>query len=171
MPRLDFEFHAQPPRFNKLGWVLLLAGLTASGWAWLNLQAARATDAGLAMQIAAIEKVQPHRATRSVEPEVDAAHVAQGRVTAQLDYSWQPAFDALAAASSEKIALLSIEAIQAKSHIKLVAEARQLVDAVAFIDMLQQQPGVKNATLTQHEVQDKADQHPVRCNILVELQP
>jgi hypothetical protein len=170
MARLDFDFHARPSRPGKLGVALALAGVAALAWAWSNLQAARATEAGLTLQIAAIEQAaRPTPAAKPAARADDAAHAARLRIKAQLAYSWQPAFDALAATRSKRIALVSLDAVQAKSQLKLVAEARQLADAVAFIDALQQQPGVKRAALTQHEVQADADQQPVRFNVLVEL--
>jgi hypothetical protein len=165
MAQLGFDFHARPARPNKFGVVLALAGVMVLGWVWNTLQAARAAEAGLALQIAALEREEPRASTNPPARGGDT----QARIAAQLAYSWQPAFDALAAARSNRIALLSLDAVQAKSQLKLVAEARQLADAVDFIDALQQQPGVKRAALFQHEVQDDVDQQPVRFNILVEL--
>lgn len=170
MARLDFDFHARPRRPGTLGVVLALAGMVALGWVWNTLQANRAAEAGLGLQIAALEQARPRasapNAASSADTRRDDTHK---RLAAQLAYSWQPVFDALAAARSDKIALVSLDALQAKSQLKLTAEARQLADAVDFIDALQQQPGVKRAALFQHEVQADADQHPVRFNILVEL--
>ncbi|WP_245538706.1 hypothetical protein [Thiobacillus denitrificans] len=167
--RLDFDFHARSSRPARLSIALALAGMAALGWAWSNLQAARAAETGLALRIAALERAQPRATAQPATRADSAAHAAQARIAAQLGHSWQPAFDALATARSARIALLSLDAVQAKSQLKLVAEARQLADAVAFIDALQQQPGVKRATLTQHEAQADAGQHPVRITILVEL--
>jgi hypothetical protein len=169
MARLDFDFHARPARPGKLGVMLVLGGIAALVWVWTNLHAARAVEAGLAMQIAAIEQARPHAAAKPVTPADDAARATRMRVSAQLAYSWQPTFDALAAARSSKIALVSLDAIQNKSQLKLVGEARQLADAIAFIESLQQQPGIRRAALTEHEVQADDPQHPVRFNILVEL--
>lgn len=169
MTRLDFDFHVRPSRPGKLGVTLALAGVAALAWAWTNLQTARATEARLTTQIAALKQAQPRAAAQSVTRTDDTALAAQTRIEAQLKYSWQPAFDALAAARSKKIALISLDANQAKSQLKLVAEARQLADAVAFIDALQQQPGVKHAELIQHELQTDDAQKPVRFNILMEL--
>ncbi|MHB1215778.1 MAG: hypothetical protein ACYCY9_12405 [Thiobacillus sp.] len=171
MARLDFDFHAQPARPGTPGIALALAGVAAVIWAWSALHAARATEAGLAVQIAAVEQARPHPAAKPATPSDDAAHAAQMRIAAQLEYSWQPAFDALAVARSRKVALISLDAIQAKSQLKLVGEARQLADAVHFIEVLQQQPGIRRAALTQHEIQAADPQHPVRFNILVELGP
>ena len=100
-----------------------------------------------------------------------AAQAAQTDLAALLAYSWQPAFEALANALDDTVALVSLDASQTRSQLKLVAEARTLADAVALIDRLQQQPGVKRAALVQHEVQIEADRQPVRFNLMVELQP
>lgn len=164
MARLDFDFHTRPARPGALALALALAGVVALGAAWNALQAVRATGAGLALQIAALEQVHPQAA-----PAAAPADDAQAGVAAQLAYSWQPAFDALAAAHSKKIALVSLDAMQAKSQLKLVAEARELADAVDFIEALQQQPGVKRASLVQHEVQAVPNEHPVRFSVVVEL--
>lgn len=169
MARLDFDFHLQPSRPRKLGIALALAGVAAMGWAWTNLQAARATEAGLAMQIAALEQARPAAATRPAVRTDTPAQTAQARIESQLAYSWQPAFDALAAARSSKIALLTLDAVQAKSQMRLTAEARQLSDAVEFIEVLQQQPGIRHAALTQHEVQADDPQKPVRFTLLLEV--
>lgn len=169
MVRLDFDFHAHPARPGALGIVLALAGVAAMAWVWMNLQTAHETGTGLALQIAALEKNQSHPAAQPVRRTDDAAQRIRAQVSAQMAYSWQPAFEALATARNGRIALLSLDAVQAKSQLRLVAEARQLADAVAFIDALQQQPGVKRAVLTQHEMQADVEQHLVRVNILVEL--
>jgi len=169
MARLDFDFHARPSRPGKLAVALVLAGVIALAWSWTNLQAARATEAGLAMRIAALERTPTHPAVKPATHADDAARATRARVATQLDYSWQPAFAALAAARSGKVALVSLDAVQAKSQLKLVAEVRQLADAIAYIDALQQQPGVRRVELLQHEVQADDAQKPLRVSILVEL--
>ena len=169
MARLDFDFHARPARPGKLGIALALLGVLAVAWSVNNMQVARATGAGLAMQIAALEQSRSHQVAKPVVPADSASHIAQTRIASQLAYSWQPAFDALAATRSKKIALLSLEAVQSKAQLKLVAEARQLADAVAYVDALQQQPGVKRAALLQHEIRADDAEKPVRFSILVEL--
>lgn len=171
MARFDFDFHVRPSRPGTLGIVLALAGVAAMTWSWMNLQAARATEAGLAMQIAALEQSSMHRAVKPASRGDEVAAATRASVAAQLNYSWQPAFDALAAAHSGKIALVSLDAVQATSRLKLVAEARQLADAIAYIDTLQQQPGVRRVELLQHEVQADDAQKPLRVSILVELGP
>lgn len=169
MARLDFDFHSRPVRPGTLGVALGVAGVAAMAWVWMNLQAAHATEAGLAMRIAALEESQSRPAVQPVKRTDDAARRTRSQVSTQLAYSWQPAFEALAAARSGKIALVSLDAVQSTSRLKLVAEARHLADAIAFIDALQQQPGIRRVELLQHELQADDAQKPLRFNILVEL--
>lgn len=169
MARLDFDFHARPAHPGKLSIGLLLAGVMASIWVGMNWQAARSANAGLATHIAAKQQAKPIAMSRAKPGAEDAAHLTQTQVAAQLSYSWQPAFDALSATRSNKIALVSLDASQAKSQLKLVAEARQLADAVDYIDSLEQQPGVTRAELLQHEVQADDAQKPVRFHLVVEF--
>lgn len=171
MPRLNFDFHARPSRPSLPVVLLALAGVTAVAWSWTSLHAARATEAGLAMRIAALERPPAHATVKRTTPVEDAARITRARVETDLAYSWQPAFDALAAARGGKIALVSLDAVQAKSQLRLVAEARRLADAIAYIDVLQQQPGVRRVELLQHEVQIDDAQKPLRVSILVELRP
>lgn len=167
MARLDFDFHLRSARPGKLGIALALAGVVTLGWVWAQMQAARAGEAGLALQIAVLEQAQPAVAARPAIRVDTPEKTAQARIESQLAYSWQPAFEALATAHSSKIALLALDAVQSKSQIKLMAEARQLSDAVEFIQSLQQQPGIRHVALTQHEVQADDPEKPVRFTVLL----
>lgn len=167
MAHLDLEFHpAGRLRFDALGIGLLLSGVLALAWVtgqWLS-----ARDLAAA-QASALLELDQRPVPKPVASRADTvAQAARDRVTAQLNAGWQPAFDALAAARSSKIALLQLDAIHAKRQVKLIAEARHLADAVAFIEALQQQPGIVRAALTQHEIATDADQKPVRFQAILE---
>jgi len=167
MARLDLDFHtAGRYRLDALGVGLLVIGALSVAWVagqWLTARDAETEQAG------ALLKLEQRPAPKRVVSRADsAAQAARERITAQLNAGWQPAFDALAATRSSKIALLSLDAIHAKRQIKLVAEARDLADAVAFIEALQQQPGILRAVLNQHEIETDADQKPVRFQATVE---
>lgn len=168
MARLDFDFHARPPRFSLVGVALFLAGALTLAWSTLAWQSARDARSGLAMQIAELETVRPKAAVRPTATDT-AAREAQARIAAQLAYSWQPAFDALASAQDKTIALVALDANQAQLRIRLTAEARALEDAVAWIARLQSQAGVRNAALVQHEILSDSQERPVRFIITLEL--
>lgn len=172
MARLDFDFHTAAARPSVLGVILAVAGVAALAWSANVWQAARDREAGLDLQIAALEdtvqNARPRSAPRAA-PATVAAQGTQARIAAQLAWRWQPAFDALTAARDARIALLALDANQAKARLKLTAEARTLADAVAWIENLQAQPGIKRAALIQHERRADADQQPVRFVVDVEL--
>jgi len=167
--RLDFDFHPPARRPGTLGLGVLVVGRVAAIWVWTNWQTARASVAGLNVQLAAMEQKRPAAAPRPRVRTDEGARSSQARIASQLSYAWQPAFEALAAARSNSIALVSLDAVQAKSQVNLVAEARQLADAVTFIDALQQQPGVIRAALLQHEMQADNAQKPVRFTVQIHL--
>lgn len=168
MTRLDFDFHTAPRRPNAIGIVLALAGAAALAWSAYAWQAARDTAAGLDRQIAALRDVRPAVRSRPA-PGTDAARATRTRIAAWLAYRWQPALDALAATRDKTVALVALDADQAKSQLRLTAESRDLEHAVAWIERLQQQPGVRRATLVQHEVRSEAGTQVVRYLVHVEL--
>jgi hypothetical protein len=146
--------------------VLLLAGaLTAlaavNAWWQARTEATRVSDAISAFQ-------QQPVPTRAASRRDTAARTSHDHIAAQLNARWQPAFDAINAARSDKIALLAFDAHQTKRQLKLVAEARRLADAVAFVEALQQQPDTVRAALTQHEIREDSNEKPVRFHITLE---
>jgi len=171
MARLDLNFHSDGRhlggyRLDRLGVVLLLVGALALAWAAGQWLAARAHEVELAN---AIRQLQQRPAPARPASRADTtAQASRDRIAAQLNAGWQPAFDALAATRSNKIALLSLDAVHAKRQIKLVAEARHLADAVAFVEALQRQSGILRVALTQHEILVDADQKPVRFHVTLE---
>jgi hypothetical protein len=167
MKRLNLDFHPQPSRLWPA--LLLLAGVVAIAWTGQVWLAERERHTGFARTIA---ELQPAPVTaRAARPQDTTARVAQTRVAAQLAASWETPLDAIAGARGKKIALLSLDAKLDKQQIKLIAEARQLADAVAFVEALQSQPGIRSAALTQHELQQEARDKPVRFYVTLEWRP
>ena len=176
MATLNFDFRPPSTRPRTVGIALLLAGLIALVTSLFNMQRANEIHDTRAQQVAALELAQQKRTPSRVRVNrtrstVDVAELARARVRASLDYSWQPAFAALEATHTPKIALVSLEASQAKQQLRLVAEARRLADAVEYANRLSHQSGVKLTSLLQHQVQEKDPQHPVRFTLLMEIRP
>lgn len=175
MATLDFDFQVRSTRPSALGVVVLLAGMIALAVTLFYVQQTHAAHDARATEVAALERTQqkraPVRAKTSRSAPVDIAGLARARVRSNLDYSWQPTFAALENTRSPKIALVSLEASQAKKQMRLVAESRRLMDAVAFANQLDLQPGVARTALMQHEVQEKNAQRPVRFTLVMEMAP
>lgn len=176
MANLNFDFRPPSTRPTVLGMVLLLVGMVTLAGSIVSMQQTNQAYAARLQQKTALEqtlqKRRPLRAqSTSRSTAGEAALLAKARVQANLDYSWQPAFAALQATFNKKIALISLEGSQAKKQLRLVGEARQLADAVAYANQLGQQRGVLRTALLQHEMQERDAQHPVRFTLLVEMRP
>ena len=159
-----------------MGVALALAGSVALAASLFSLRQANEAHDAASREVAALELAQqkrtPVRARVSrTRTTGDIAQLARARIRDSLDYSWQPAFAALQATQSARIALVSLEASQAKSQIRLTAEARRLADAVEYANRLSLQPGVQRTALLQHQVQEKDAQRPVRFTLLMEMRP
>ena len=175
MAKLKFDFHPASSRPSVLGVALLLVGIVALSASLFNMQLANDAHDARAREVAALELAQqkraPVRARTTRARTGDIAQLARVRVSSSLAYSWQPTFAALQATRSPKIALVSLEASQAKSQVRLIAEARRLADAVDYANRLSLQAGVKRTALLQHQVQEKDPQRPVRFTLLMEMRP
>jgi len=174
MAKLNFDFHPPRTRPGLVGVALLLTGIAAAAASFADMQRAEADKTALLDQIATQQQAQQKRtpvrsAAKRNTARNEEAQMARARVTASLDYSWQPTFAALEATRSKKIALLSLDANQAKKQVRLVAEARRLSDAVEYVGQLGRQSGVKRAVLQQHEVQNEPEERPVRFTLLLEM--
>lgn len=175
MAKLQFDFQAPSTRPSISGAILLLAGVVALGASVWDMQQARRTHDARVAELAALEQTLQQRKPRRSAPvrstAGDAAQLARARVRANLDYSWQPAFAALQAAFTPKIALISLEGSQARKQLRLIGEARELADAVAYANKLDLQPGVLRTSLLQHERQERDAYHPIRFTLLLEMRP
>jgi hypothetical protein len=174
MALLNLDFHPPGTRPSLSGSVLLLLGIAAVAAAFASIRHAEATKATMEEQVALQEQVrQKRQPNRNVDKRkatrTEEALLARARVIASLDYSWQPMFAALEATQSKKVALLSIEANQTKKQVRIIAEARTLTDAVAYVGQLQRQGAVSRALLLQHDVQSEPAEHPVRFTLLMEM--
>lgn len=173
MSRYDLDFARPSARPALVGVVLLAAGaalLLATLADSRTLTEQRDEQAG---QIAHLEEAA--RAAAKPKPiaqqrlKLDAGEASQAKILASLNYHWQTAFAALDDAQSKKIALLSVNAAQARQQLRIVAEARTLSDALDYVARLNQQAGVRRAVLQQHEVLEDAEFKPVRFTVLTEL--
>lgn len=166
MARLELNFSKPEYRPGWTALLFLLSGVAALAWvadAWVT----RNTQVHRLQQ--AIDQTA-HRApvVRVVPPNETAARAARDGVDERLAASWQTPLHALEAVRSSKVALISLDANQSNRQLRLVAEARQLADVVAYVEALQQQSAIKRAVLTQHEFRSDTAEQPVRFHVAVE---
>jgi hypothetical protein len=173
MKSYKIDFARPSGRPGLIGLALLLAGgvLLASMLADSNvLTATRDEQAGRLAQLD--DELRRARAPKPIAQQrlkLDVGEASQAKILASLNFRWQTAFSALDGAQGKQIALLSIEAAQAKRQLRIVAEARKLTDALDYVARLNEQAGVRRAVLQQHEILEDAEFKPVRFTVVTEL--
>jgi Tfp pilus assembly protein PilN len=94
---------------------------------------------------------------RTIEIEVSEAE----EVTRQLATPWQKLFQSLERASTEKVALLSVQPDAQRGSVSIVGEAKEYGDVLAFAKRLNQQAPLGDAHLVGTEIKEADPQRPM----------
>ena len=162
--RLDFVHDGRRRRMGAHA--VLMAGMVSVAATLLVYQQLRERTAGLELRLEAhAESVRPSRWSNETHGPLFAEAAA---AVAELSTPWSRLLDELEAAardSSESVALLAVEPDRGARKVKIMAEARNLPDAIAFAQRLQQSDVLLHPLLDNHEVQDQDRSRPVRFEI------
>ena len=174
MKAYDIDFARPSARPALIGLALLLTGAVLLLTTFADsseLAAERDAQLGQLAQLEEAARVAARPKPAGVQRlKLDAGEASQAKILASLNYRWQTAFTALDGAAGKQVALLSVDAAQAKREIRVVAEARKLPDALDYVARLNAQPGIRRAVLQQHEVLTDAEFTPVRFTVIAELE-
>jgi len=159
LSKLDFELLPQGHRQLR-SMALLAAGLVlASVAAGHYIQNSR--------EIAAIESEAGYFSMADVaEGKASPADIEEVAVVRagieRLSLPWGSLFSALEKVNAEKVSLVSLEPNAQKNSVKIIAEAPDVYEMLAYVRALSIQPSLKNVLLTQYEIRLEAANQPVR---------
>lgn len=164
---LDFV-DTRPPRFST-GLAFLLAGMVALSALFYEHAALKAGLDAREARIGLLEKTRTHtRKNVHAEPP-DAAQQSEIRranmVIDQLNLPWAALFQAVESASDGTIALLSIQPDAQKQSVRITGEAKKLEDVLGYIERLQDDTQLINASLLSHEIRQQDAEKPVRFTL------
>lgn len=169
MRPLALDFVDTRPPHAPIGWTLLLAGvLTAAGLLYEH-SALRAALETREDRIATLEKnrARTQKNVRAAPP--DAAQQSEIRransVIDELNLPWAALFGAVESASDGAIALLSIQPDAQKQLVRITGEAKTLDDVLAYIERLQEDTQLTNASLLSHEIRQQDAEKPIRFTL------
>ena len=166
LPAMKLNFVAEGGRRRMGARAVLAAGVVAVAATLLAYQRVRARAAGLELRLEAVaESVRPSRGPGEAEGALFAEAAA---AVAELSTPWGRLLDEIEGAvrdSSESVALLAVEPDRAARKVKIMAEARNLPDAIAFAQRLQESDVLLHPLLDNHEVQAQDRSRPVRFEI------
>lgn len=167
--QLDFVAHRRRPR--ALAALLLVAGAAAVASVGLQVVDDRNAMAGVELHLARAAALERRVApvtgdTATVEFAIKAA--------AELRTPWAGMLADLeqaSVASKDDVALLVIEPDPVLHKVRVLAEARTLAAALAYVQRLQNSGSLRNALLESHEIRTDEAERPVRVQITAAWQP
>lgn len=162
---IELDFARTQPRVNWRGALLLAAGALACGLVLSDYRDNSLRRDGLELQVEGQRAVRrgtkPDKTTERLNEEAGAA-------LAELTTPWSQLLQELEVASAESsgsVAVLGLEPDRDKQQIRVLAEARTLPAALAYVERLQKSHALRYPMLESHEVQQKDPQRPVRFQI------
>lgn len=102
------------------------------------------------------------------QPVVKNAIISDGQAAsvngaiAQLNLPWRDVFDAVEAATPKTVALLTLEPDAKRNLMRVMAEARNSDDMIAYIEQLKKQTFFTSVLLTKHEINEQDPNKPLR---------
>jgi len=164
-PRIELDFARKRPPVNRVGAALLAVGLVCATLVVADYRGIAAESAGLEVRLSAISP--DHRAAA---PDKAAARAAEeaGDAVAELATPWSVLLQELERAGEDSdgsVAVLAVEPDREKRQVRVVAEARTLPIALAYVERLQKSAALRYPMLESHEVQAKDPERPVRFQI------
>lgn len=167
--RVQLDF-VRPRHASRAGVAIALFGALAALAAIGEYSMLRSEANGLEMQLAALGSVRDTSSATGAAPERGATSEARAAAS-HLATPWAELLDDLEAASQDSqssVALLSVEPDRESRRITVIAEARSLLEAIRYVQRLQQSKVVGRPLLDSHEVRTDVPEHPVRVQITAE---
>lgn len=148
---IDFAAARRPP--SASGALLLATGALLAAWSTLEFIARDEALATAELQRASLERRIGGRpqSARSADPEIRRLMAGAARVADEIATPWEPLFGDIEASLDETVALLALEPNPGKRQLQLVAEAKTLADALAFVARLNATASLANARIAQQE--------------------
>ncbi len=174
MQALAIHFGARRHPATAMGLLLMAAALL--GLAWVAQDFAEADAQWQTLQA---RQARQDRQMRSTQPakrlEVGAAPLARGdaqpgapidaHIDTQLQRPWNALLHALEEHSMKDVALISVDAQSAAGSLHLVAEARDMAHALAYVKHLRASPLLSRVYLTGQEEKLSGTQKLIRFSL------
>jgi hypothetical protein len=162
---LDFKERRRPG--GIAGSIILALGAAGTVFAGVQFRASSLTLSGLELRLEAMESA--HNA--GTGPLTAGAAEETAPVVAELGAPWSLLLQELEAASQDAggaVAVLAVEPDREKGRVRIVAEARDLPAALAYIERLQKSNALRFPMLDSHEVRTEDHDQPVRFQLSAE---
>lgn len=161
------DFKGQRRRGGIVGAVVLTCGALGAAFAAMQFHESRQTLSGLELRLDAIES----RRNTGMGPVAAGVVEEAEPLVGELGAPWSVLLQELETASHDSggaVAVLAVEPDREKGRIRIVAEARDLPTALAYIERLQKSNALRYPMLDSHEVRTEDRDQPVRFQLSAE---
>ncbi len=165
-PRLELDLAGGRPAGGVASALIAVVGLLCLTGALVQRHYTQEQRAGLELRRAAITDAR-HRG-RSAQSVAGLNAQNAEKTVHELGTPWSQLLGELENASSDtsgNVALLSIEPDHAKHRVRVMAEARSLELALAYVQRLRKAPALRFPMLDSHELRKDDKDHPVRFQV------
>lgn len=163
----DFSFIGPKRSPSWVGWILMLAGTVAIGFAvdrWsTSKDALELANIRLQTRLSMIPAERAVKPVVEITPEMEMKTHQEEQITKALALDWEQLFAALEASQTNDISLLSLQPDPRRGLVMLNGEARNMAAVIAYQRKLT--TNLHDVVLTTHEVQQQSPQQPVRFTI------
>ena len=161
------DFKARPRSGGILGAAFMLLGLTGVVLVGLQFHAASVARAGLELRLDSLTAARSAAAGSMRSNNSEEA----GPLVSELGAPWSLLLQELETASQDlgsSVAVLAVEPDRVKGRIRIVAEAKDLPTALAYIERLQKSHALRFPMLDSHERRMEDHDQPVRFQLSAE---
>ena len=164
MQTLDINWAARPRRLTPMGLLLAAAGLLCVAWVTLDYLELDAQRSSLLARQARLDRAEKggKRVAQAAAPLKREDALSAAQIDAQLQLPWDALLHALEQRSSKNVALMGLDAQAGARSLHLVAEARNMADALAYVRQLRQAPQLQKIYLSGQEEKQAGTQKLLR---------
>jgi Tfp pilus assembly protein PilN len=165
--RLQLDFAPRPSVFQRLGWLLLIAGLACAAmlayrYVQQGEELARA-DAQLGTLRQGAAAIQAALSPNSKDSKRAKGELKLAReILARLGLPWDELFSEIETHIDEQVTLLSVEPNAEKSALLVTGEAKDLQAMLAYSKRMHASARFKDVYIQSHQIQVQNPQRPVR---------
>jgi Tfp pilus assembly protein PilN len=156
-------------QIGPLPWFCIVVGLSlgivAAFHAYSKLDAIAAQDAALRRAQRTLTERQHQQSVLKAVVISDDQAAAVNAAIAQLNLPWRDVFNAVEAATSKSIALVSLQPDAKRGLVTVVAEAKNSDDMIAYVEQLKKQAFFTSVWLSKHEVNEQDPNKPLRFQL------
>jgi Tfp pilus assembly protein PilN len=166
---LHLDFAGKPRLANKLGWALLLGGLTllaltaASVYPLLRTQEQTKVDLEKAETLAAAMRA-PKKSLMTAKERSTVNRALE--IQHQLLYPWKGLLTLMEAEQQQDVALLGLDPKFPTSQIRITAEAKDTQAMLVYVDRLQKNTLLEYPTLTTQQLMTRQPGVPIKFQVV-----